>query len=94
MEKYIDIEYQLHVLLECNHTLLNQVEILLNRVDQQTIAPTTEWLDGNDVCRILKICPRTLQVYCNKNILPFRRLGGTVFFSKTDIEATLEAKKF
>ena len=66
MEKYIDIEYQLHMLLECNHTLLNQVEILLNRVDQQTIAPTTEWLDGNDVCRILKICPRTLQVYCNK----------------------------
>ena len=94
MEKQINIEYQLHVLLECNHTLLNQVEVLLNRVEQQTIAPAAEWLDGNDVCRILKICPRTLQVYCNKNILPFRRLRGKIFFSRTDIEATLEAKKF
>ena len=94
MEKQINIEHQRHVLLECNHTLLNQVEVLLNRVEQQTIAPAAEWLDGNDVCRILKICPRTLQVYCNKNILPFRRLGGKIFFSRTDIEATLEAKKF
>ena len=94
MEKQINIEYQLHMLLECNHTLLNQVEVLLNRVEQQTIAPAAEWLDGNDVCRILKICPRTLQVYCNKKILPFRRLGGKVFFSKTDIEATLEGNKF
>lgn len=49
------------------------------------------WLDNQDVCEILRISNKTLQVYRDKGILPFSRIKHKIFFKPEDVQKLLES---
>lgn len=48
------------------------------------------WLDNQDVCKVLRISKKTLQVYRAKGILPFSRIKNKLFYKPEDIHRLLE----
>ena len=44
------------------------------------------WLDNQEVCDVLRINKKTLQVYRNKGILPFSRIKNKLFYKPEDVE--------
>lgn len=49
-----------------------------------------KWLDNQEVCEILRISKKTLQVYRDKGILPFSRIKHKIFFKTEDVHKLLE----
>ena len=47
-------------------------------------------LKTKDVCRILSAKPGTVQNLRKKKILPFRKIGGTIYYKHEDIYAILK----
>lgn len=50
-----------------------------------------KWLDNQEVCGILRISKKTLQVYRDKGILPFSRIRHKIFFKSEDVQKLLES---
>jgi hypothetical protein len=50
-----------------------------------------QWLKSQEVRRILKISPGTLQNLRINNTLRFTKIGGIIYYSYEDIEALLES---
>ena len=48
------------------------------------------WLDNQDVCEVLRISKKTLQVYRAKGILPFSRIKNKLFYKPEDIRRLLK----
>lgn len=48
------------------------------------------WLDNQEVCEVLRISKKTLQVYRAKGILPFSRIKNKLFYKPEDIQRLLE----
>ena len=44
-----------------------------------------KWLDNQEVCEILRISKKTLQVYRDKGILPYSRIKHKIFFKTEDV---------
>jgi len=59
------------------------------KIAKDTI-PLSDWLDTTDVMNLLHISSRTLQTLRTNGTLPYSKLGGKVFFKKTDILTVLE----
>jgi excisionase family DNA binding protein len=45
-----------------------------------------KWLKTNEVMELLGMSEVTLQTLRNKGILPFRKLGGTVYFNAEELD--------
>ena len=52
---------------------------------------SSEWLDSQQVCQLLKISPRTLESYRYKKVLKFGKIGGKIYYKYTDIIKKLES---
>ncbi len=52
-----------------------------------------QWLDNEDVCRLLDISKRTLQSYRDKGILAYSQTGHKCFYKALDVEKLLEKSK-
>lgn len=50
-----------------------------------------KWLDNQEVCDILRVSQKTLQVYRDKGILPFSRIKHKIFFKSEDVRKFLES---
>lgn len=50
-----------------------------------------KWLDNQQVCEILGISLRTLQVYRNKGLLPSTSIKHKIFYKPADVEALLQS---
>ena len=50
------------------------------------------WLDGKEVCKILRITSRTLHNYRKRDILPFSQVGVKVLYKVADIQKILEER--
>ena len=48
------------------------------------------WLDNQEVCEVLHISKKPLQVYRAKCILPFSRIKNKLFYKPEDIRRLLE----
>ena len=48
-----------------------------------------EWITGDQVMKILKICPRTLNTLKSSGKLPYSKVQGTIYFRTVDIENLL-----
>ena len=48
------------------------------------------WLDNQEVCDVLRINKKTLQVYRNKGILPFSRIKNKLFYKPEDVQRLLD----
>lgn len=65
----------------------------LKSILQAGVASTDKkWLRSSEVRKLLGISPGTLQNFRIKNLLPFKKIGGTVFYKYEDLEKLLERK--
>ena len=48
------------------------------------------WLDNQEVCEVLRINKKTLQVYRAIGILPFSRIKNKLFYKPEDVQRVLE----
>ncbi len=76
-------------LTEFRHQLLEDLKTLIN----SKVAKQKEWLKSNEVRRLLKISPGTLQNFRVTGILSFTKIGGIFFYNNNDIEALLDKNK-
>ena len=53
----------------------------------------TEWLDNQDVCRLLSISKRTLQSYRDNGTMPYSQIGYKCYYKKSDIENLIEKSR-
>ncbi len=44
------------------------------------------WLDGEDVCKLLGISPRTLQTFRDSGKFPYTRIEHKMFYRPADVE--------
>jgi len=84
--------------IEDLYELMNKIDRLikmLEALDHTNMNPEAPfgWLDSPDVMKLLKISSRTLQSYRDNGILPFSKIGGKVFFKRSDIEEILEKNR-
>ena len=54
---------------------------------------TRKWLRTNEAAAYLGISITQIHVLKNKGILPFTKLGGSLYFDKEDIDMILETNK-
>src|SRR5699024_447695 len=54
-------------------------------------AALKKWMDNQEVCGILRISKRTLQVYREKGLLPFTRIKNKFFYKPEDVQSLLES---
>ncbi len=45
-----------------------------------------EWLDNQDVCRILNICPRTLQTLRDNGTLAYSQIHHKIYYKAGDVQ--------
>ena len=45
-----------------------------------------EWMDNEDVCRLLNISPRTLQTLRDNRTLAFSRINNKLYYKPSDVE--------
>lgn len=49
-----------------------------------------QWLDNEEVCKLLKVTKRTLQNYRDNFILPYTQVGKKILYKASDVQSTLE----
>lgn len=64
-----------------------------NIVFEQKSATTKKWLKSVEVRKLLNISPGTLQTLRLNGTLPYTKIGGTNYYSLTDIEKLLSKNK-
>lgn len=85
--------------------LLNNLENLTREIHSQNqsgkpskeqalpkgkLTPNDQWLDNEEVCKILKVTKRTLQNYRDNFILPYSQIGRKVYYKESAVQALLE----
>lgn len=72
-------------LLDFKKELFKELLELLNgnKINQE------EWLKSNEVQKLLKISAGTLQNYRINGTLPFKKVGGTLYYKYQNIEKLL-----
>ena len=69
---------------------LSMIEKKVTGICSQTKdAALKKWMDNQEVCGILRISKRTLQVYREKGLLPFTRIK--FFYKPEDVQSLLES---
>jgi hypothetical protein len=48
-----------------------------------------KWYDNQDVCRILRISPRTLQTLRDNGTLPFSQINRKIYYRPEDVQNVL-----
>jgi hypothetical protein len=66
--------------------LLMDIRKMLNG---QLSKPPKQWLKSKEVRKLLNISGGTLQTLRNKGQLPFKRVGGLIFYDAAEIDLTL-----
>lgn len=69
------------------------LEEIRSIVSEQKSVTAKKWLKSIEVRKLLNISPGTLQTLRISGTLPFTKIGGTNYYSFTDIEKLLSQKK-
>ena len=48
------------------------------------------YLIGDEVCKLLRLSPRTLQDYRDNGMIAYCKIGGKILYKQSDIQAMLE----
>jgi len=70
--------------------LLADIEKLLK---QNSGTTSKRWLKSYEVREVLNISPGTLQHLRVSGVLPFTKIGGTIYYEYTDIQKMIEDNK-
>lgn len=74
---------------EFRNLLLNDLKEILQSKPEQT----KQWLKSNEVRKLLKISPGTLQTLRINGTLTYTKIGGSIYYSNSDIEKLMESNK-
>lgn len=74
-------------LMEFKLELLDEIKQLLQNQNGHT---TKKWLKSPEVMKLLDVSPGTLQNLRIKGILPYTKVGGTLYYDYKDIMNVLE----
>lgn len=67
--------------------LVQTVESLLHETNEKRLE---QWLDNQDVCRMLGVSLRTVQTYRSNGTLPYSQVGHKMFYRQKDIDMLLQ----
>ena len=70
--------------------LLTEIKTLLQPKNE--IKEDRKWVKSKDVQKLLQISPGTLQTLRNRNMIPFTRLGGVIYYSQEDLKKVFEKR--
>lgn len=62
--------------------LADQIELLCQKHSDKKLS---KWLDGQDVCLLLSISPRTLQTYRDSGKVGFSQINHKIYYKSDDI---------
>ena len=68
--------------------IIDELRKILGRTSE-----TKEWLKSSDVMSMLNCSPGTLQNLRVNGSLPFTKMGGTIYYSYSDVMKVLEGNK-
>ncbi len=71
-------------LIELEQRLVNKIK------DIHIKEPPKKFLRTKQVCDLLSISPSTLQNLRNRNLIPYQKIGGSLFYKLEDVEAVLD----
>jgi len=66
------------------------LEELKQAIGSRKGSPDREWLKSAEVRRMLGISPGTLQSLRISGTLPYRKVGGSMYYRRTDISRMME----
>ncbi len=72
---------------------LNLLMDIRKMLDGQLSKPPKHWLKSREVRKLLNISGGTLQNLRNTGQLPFKRVGGLMFYDAAEIDLTLSSPK-
>lgn len=75
-------------LLELKREIISEVSNLLTGTNE-----SKKWLKSADVRKMLSISPGTLQNLRVSRVLPFTKIGGTVFYDYNDVMKVMQKNK-
>ena len=75
-------------LLELKKEIISEVSNLLTGTTENK-----KWLKSADVRKMLSISPGTLQNLRVSRVLPFTKIGGTVFYDYNDVMKVMQKNK-
>ena len=61
-------------------------------IGQNNESQSKQWLRSSEVREMLKISPGTLQNLRINGTLPFRKVGGIMYYSKSEMDKIIEGK--
>lgn len=88
MEVVIIEKKTFEALLSGVETLTGKVGALCRRCHDRQMQ---KWLDGEDVCRILRISPRTLQTLRDNRIIGCSQINRKFYYKPEEVERLLPA---
>jgi hypothetical protein len=75
---------EIHSQNQNNKTNINQP------LSKEKLGEGDKWIDGEEVCKILKISKRTLQNYRDSFILPYTQIGRKILYKRSAVMDVLE----
>ncbi len=67
-------------------TLMEKVNVLSHKCNDRRLS---NWLDGEDVCRMLRISPRTLQTLRDNRMIACSQINRKFFYKPEEVERLL-----
>lgn len=71
-------------------SLTETVSRLCSRKDGRRLR---KWMDSEEVCRLLRLSPRTLQGMRDKGIVPCSQIGKKFYYRVEDVESLVSEKR-
>lgn len=87
MEIVIVEKETFEALLAATETLVGKVGALCRRCNDKQMQ---KWLDGEEVCRLMRISPRTLQTLRDNRRIAFAQVNRKFYYRPEEVERLLK----
>ena len=87
MEIVIVEKKTFEALLAAAETLVGKVGELCRHCSDKR---ASRWLDGQEVCRLIRISPRTLQALRDSQMIAFAKVNRKFYYKPEEVERLLE----
>ena len=103
LAKRVKVEWLFHMEIVCiDKQTFDELRVRFGKLEEKVMGmcrPVEDlglkkWLDNQEVCEILRISKKTLQVYRDKGILPYSRIKHKIFFKTEDVHKLLESNYY
>lgn len=71
-------------------SLAEKVNRLCSRKNERRLR---KWMDGEEVCRLLRLSPRTLQAMRDRGVVPCSQVGKKFYYRMEDVECLVSEKR-